>query len=35
VVIPGSGHDVHWTQPGKVVSLIRDYLSAQKAEVAQ
>jgi proline iminopeptidase len=31
VVIPGEGHDVHWTQPAKVVSLIRDYLMARRA----
>ncbi len=29
VVIPGEGHDVHWTQPARTVSLIRGYLTAR------
>jgi proline iminopeptidase len=29
VVVPGAGHDVHWTRPAQVVSQIRSYLSAR------
>ena len=29
VVIPDEGHDVHWTQPAQIVSLIRGYLTTR------
>ena len=30
VVVPGAGHDAHWTKPAPVVSFIRAYLSARE-----
>ena len=32
-VVPGEGHDVHWTQPAKMVSLIRGYLTTRAGGV--
>jgi pimeloyl-ACP methyl ester carboxylesterase len=29
-VVSGAGHDVHWTQTGEVLTLVRGYLNAVK-----